>query len=275
MKKSKTTLNQEVVTKEESYHQKQRQQSEVEAKLEQVQSEKKGTGNILNQTLSEEEDEILKKYYQVEQEKSDLERTLEKLKKEKNDVTEQLGEIEFSYKQENSLLNQKSRELKNLEIELNRADVKLDTLLSSLSENYGMTYEKAMTLRILLLSLLLTDFYPILHGFCFYTAGMLFAASVIRNADAEDISFVILQSLRIVFIPYLPQCCIGIVIPFQLHDHSRLIGVFFLWKKCHVGKAFARRQFADNRIVLPRAVIGQRDSIAQSIFVVILQVGRI
>ena len=139
-------IQKEVVTKEESYHQKQRQQREVEAKLEQVQSEKKGTGNILNQTLSEEEDEILKKYYQVEQEKSDLERTLEKLKKEKNDVTEQLGEIEFSYKQENSLLNQKSRELKNLEIELNRADVKLDTLLSSLSENYGMTYEKAMTL---------------------------------------------------------------------------------------------------------------------------------
>lgn len=139
-------IQKETVTKEESYRQKQIQQKEVQVKLEQVQLEKIGTGNILNQSLSEEEDQILKRYYQVEQEKNDLERTLEQVKKEKADVTEQLGEIEFSYKQENSILTQKSKELKNLEIELNRADVKLDTLLASLSENYGMTYEKAITL---------------------------------------------------------------------------------------------------------------------------------
>ena len=36
--------------------------------------------------------------------------------------------------------------LHSLEIEVNRADVKLDNLLSSLNENYSMTYEKAISL---------------------------------------------------------------------------------------------------------------------------------
>ena len=55
-------IQKETVTKEESYRQKQIQQKEVQAKLEQVQLEKTGTGNILNQSLSEEEDQILKRY---------------------------------------------------------------------------------------------------------------------------------------------------------------------------------------------------------------------
>ena len=37
----------------------------------------------------------------------------------------------------------KTRRIKNLEIKINRMDVKLDTLLNSLNEEYSLTYEKA------------------------------------------------------------------------------------------------------------------------------------
>ena len=44
------------------------------------------------------------------------------------------------------MINLKNKELKQLEIDINRMDVKLDNLLNSLSENYNMTYEKAISL---------------------------------------------------------------------------------------------------------------------------------
>ena len=44
------------------------------------------------------------------------------------------------------MYNSKSKELKDLEIEVNRLDVKLDTLLNTLNETYNMTYEHATSL---------------------------------------------------------------------------------------------------------------------------------
>ena len=65
------------------------------------------------------------------------------IRKERTSLYDKLEESEFSLKQENSLVNSKNRELKDLEIEVNRMDVKLDNLLSKLNETYGLTYEKA------------------------------------------------------------------------------------------------------------------------------------
>ena len=56
---------------------------------------------------------------------------------------EELANYEHSLKQENSLYASKNEELHNLEISVNRMDVKLDNLLNTLNETYNMTYEKA------------------------------------------------------------------------------------------------------------------------------------
>lgn len=142
-------IQKEIVTCEGNYRQNKEQLDTLIQDLEQISLEKKGTSNILNDSLTSEEDHILKLYYQTVEQKEDLERNLNLIKREKNSVTEQLGEIEFSYKKENSILDQLSKELKTLEIESNRTDVKLDTLLTNLSETYAMTYEKAVTLYTL------------------------------------------------------------------------------------------------------------------------------
>ncbi len=101
--------------------------------------------HLMNQTLDEEEQEILNNFYQKEQQKKSIELELSNKMKEKLELTEELQEFEFEQRRGNSALNAKNKELKDLEIEVNRIDVKLDHYLSILSETYNMTFEKART----------------------------------------------------------------------------------------------------------------------------------
>ncbi len=105
-----------------------------------------GTNKVLNNDLYNEETKVLEEYYNVLKEKEILEESLTRLKNKKMNLNNDLTEFEFSVKQENSIYNTKSKQLKDLEIEVNRMDVKLDNLLNRLNETYSMTYEKAVTL---------------------------------------------------------------------------------------------------------------------------------
>ena len=78
--------------------------------------------------------------------KSDIENELNILNNKKEDLNDQVQQYEHLLKRENSIYNQKSNELKEAEIEVNRMDVKLDNLLNLLNETYNMTYEKATSL---------------------------------------------------------------------------------------------------------------------------------
>lgn len=103
----------------------------------------KSTENLLNGGLSKEEEEILEKYYASLSKKEEASKKLENLLREKENLNESLEEYELTLKKENSLYTSKTNELRQLEINVNRLDVKLDNLLASLTENYSMTYEKA------------------------------------------------------------------------------------------------------------------------------------
>lgn len=102
-----------------------------------------GTNNILGGALSKEEEEIIDKYYNTVKQKEEKAKELDILNKEKQNLNESLEEYELSVKKENSIYSIKTNELKDLEISVNRMDVKLDNLLNTLSETYSMTYEKA------------------------------------------------------------------------------------------------------------------------------------
>ena len=103
-----------------------------------------GTDNIINNTVSVEEEKIISDYYNCLKEKDKLSNEIENLNKQKKDINDILEESESLLKKDNSLYNSKSKALKDLEIEINRLDVKLDTLLNKLNEEYNMTYEKAI-----------------------------------------------------------------------------------------------------------------------------------
>jgi len=100
--------------------------------------------SMLNNGLKQEEQEILDLYYETLNNKNTLESNLNILIKNKDSLYSELSDYELTIKKENALFNDKNNELKQLEIDVNRKDVKLDTLLNTLSESYSLTYEDAI-----------------------------------------------------------------------------------------------------------------------------------
>ncbi len=136
-------LSKDKLLKEEQIINKNQTITALKDNLEKVNLDINGTNNILGGTLSKEEEEIISKYYEAVKKKEEKTKELEILTKEKQNINETLEEYELSVKKENSIYNAKTTELKDLEISVNRMDVKLDNLLNILSETYSMTYEKA------------------------------------------------------------------------------------------------------------------------------------
>lgn len=136
-------LNKDALLCQEELNNKNNNLKNLNDKLDSVLSSIKGTENIINDTLSDEEDKILEQYYETLNQKNELSNNLNKLKNKLVVITNELDQYEYESKKDNSLYNQKNQELKDLEIEVNRSDVKLDNLLNQLNENYNMTYEYA------------------------------------------------------------------------------------------------------------------------------------
>ncbi len=136
-------LNKDMLLCHEEIANKQNSLLNLNDKLEAIDSSIKGNENLLNGTLSEEENKILEEYYQVLNERDELNSIINNLKNKLLTLNNELDEFTYLAKKDNSLYNQKNNELKDLEIEVNRNDVKLDNLLNQLSETYNMTYEYA------------------------------------------------------------------------------------------------------------------------------------
>lgn len=102
-----------------------------------------GAQSINQNTLDKMEEDVLNKYYLAVEDKNKLEQEISILRKDQTKLISDIDYNESINKKENSEYNHKINELKDLEIEKNRLDVKLDNLLNNLNENYNMTYEKA------------------------------------------------------------------------------------------------------------------------------------
>lgn len=139
-------LNKEKITIEETLNNKEKYTNELKTNLEELKNDINGTKNILDGKLSEEEENILKEYYESVKKKDEIANNINTLEDQKQDLLEEKEKFEYLVKKENTMYNSKSKELKDLEIEVNRLDVKLDTLLNTLNETYNMTYEHATSL---------------------------------------------------------------------------------------------------------------------------------
>ncbi len=113
------------------------------SKLKNVQDEINGTSNVIKDELDKELDEVLKKYLDVSVKKEETQNKLNEYKSTKNDLLNEIEELELINKKANSEYNKKLNDIKELEISIGKMDIKLDTLLNRLSEEYQMTFEKA------------------------------------------------------------------------------------------------------------------------------------
>ena len=136
-------LNKDKMLKEEEINNKKTNMNNLQVEFEQITFDINSNNKMLNGQISTEEEEILNKYYAALKTKTEAEQELISLNKEKNDLNESLEDFEASLKKENNLYSSKSNELKDLEINASRLEVKLDNLLNTLTDTYSMTYEKA------------------------------------------------------------------------------------------------------------------------------------
>lgn len=139
-------LNKEVINLTETKNSYLNQLNILVEKENNINNEIAGTNNIINNTLSKEEDEVIKEYYEVSKKRDGLVLEINNLQSKETELKVEIDELEINLRKENSVYNSLNKELKDLEIELNRADVKLDHLLNTLSETYNITYEKANSL---------------------------------------------------------------------------------------------------------------------------------
>ncbi|MBQ9318904.1 MAG: chromosome segregation protein SMC [Bacilli bacterium] len=136
----------EQITLDEIIKNKMNSINDLKNKLDSINNDIIGTENIIDNKLSDEEQNIIEEYYQAINKKNAITVELDTCNNTLNKLNSELEEFEYSVKKDNSLYNQKNNELKMLEIEVNRSDVKLDTLLNALNENYTMTFEKAASM---------------------------------------------------------------------------------------------------------------------------------
>ena len=116
---------------------------EKENALEKSKEEVNNINDLINGTLTTEEQKVVEEYYEKEKEKESLIIRVNALKDEIYDYKDQIIRMEKEGKLDNQDFYKKSNELKALEIKVNRDDVKLDNLLNTLTEEYSMTFEKA------------------------------------------------------------------------------------------------------------------------------------
>ena len=111
--------------------------------LETITSELSSLSHVVDSSLSQEEERIMTEFYETQKAKKKLEIDLNTVTKQKDKLKAEIDEMEAKNKINNSSLNKKQNELKDLEINVSKMDVKLDYYLNTLSTDYEITFEKA------------------------------------------------------------------------------------------------------------------------------------
>ena len=117
--------------------------TEYQERLDTISSELSSLSHVVDSSLSKEEERLMNEFYETQKQKQETELDLKKITKDRDKCKADIEEMEAKNKLNNSNLNKKQNELKDLEIKVSKMDVKLDYYLNTLSEDYELTYEKA------------------------------------------------------------------------------------------------------------------------------------
>ena len=118
---------------------------EVNAKVREL----KDIESISNRNEDDEENILVNKYYKIKEDISKLGKDIEILNLERERLNNDILEIESTSK--NSALNTQKleKELSDIEIKNGKLEIKIDTILNSLNEDYNITYKEAKDKYIL------------------------------------------------------------------------------------------------------------------------------
>ena len=115
----------------------------LKERLDSITIELSNLSSVVDSSISKEEEKIMNEYYETQKAKKQVELDITDLSNQKEKLKDIIEGIEAKNKLNNSTLNKKQNELKELEVNVSKMDVKLDYYLNTLSNDYEMTFEKA------------------------------------------------------------------------------------------------------------------------------------
>ena len=146
IKEKETTLyeiGKEKVLLTEEYNAKHENYNNLKDTLDRVTLELNNLEDLEDNSIKSEEEKILEKYYEVLKEKELVNKKLLLLTDDKEKVSSLIEEYQAKYRLNNSNIRILEEKKKTLEIDSSKMSVKMDNLLTILSETYQMTFEKA------------------------------------------------------------------------------------------------------------------------------------
>ena len=99
--------------------------------------------SISNNSISDKEANLIKSYHEKVALKEQIEVKIKNIDKEISDIKDKIEKLQADEKLKLSELRNKEKLSQELEININRNDVKLDNMLETLSVEYELTYERA------------------------------------------------------------------------------------------------------------------------------------
>ena len=136
-------LSKEKVTLKEHFDTKNNELKDLNIRLENITKEWEQLDLMSNNTLSDKEQELIKLHAEKQAEKEKIQIRINSISKDIDLLKTKIEEQQAQDKLKNSSLRNLERESRDLEISINRIDVKLDNMLTTLSEEYEMTFERA------------------------------------------------------------------------------------------------------------------------------------
>ena len=140
--RDKMLLDQELSSKIDELSKREKELDEINSKITSYES-------VENNSIDQKEQELMNAYQQKSTEKDKMSLRKESIVVEIDDLKQIIEEATAKEKSENSKLRNLEKEVNDLEVKITRADVKLDSMLNTLNEDYSMTYEKAKSMYVL------------------------------------------------------------------------------------------------------------------------------
>ena len=133
----------ELVDKKETIENKQKESRQKMEEQLLVQRNLEAMDAIKANTISDKEEELIRKYHEKTTRKEELEIKIQSINNEISRLKQKIEDSQAEEKMKNQHLRLLEKESKDLDIKINRADVKLDNMLNVLSTDHECTFERA------------------------------------------------------------------------------------------------------------------------------------
>ena len=137
------SISKEKVRTREKEETKKTEKEELETKKSSISKEHESLESIQNNSISKKEQEYIKLYHEKTALKEEIEIRIKSVSKEIDRLKTKMENIQANDKLQREKLRNLEKENNELDIILNRSDVKLDNMLTILATDYELTYEKA------------------------------------------------------------------------------------------------------------------------------------